>query len=275
MEPMPRFDSPLLVDGRCSAPGKWVRWLSLKYTHMESEMKFSALATDFDGTLARNSKVECSTVAALQAFADSGRKLFLASGRQLEDLLEVFPHHKVFNWILAENGAVMHSPRTGEIRLLGDPPPKEFQMLLGASTVANVSVGRVAVATRRPYERDVLEAFRELGVDRQISFNKDVVLFLPADVNKATGLAAAFRREQISNRDVIAVGDAENDLPMFSLAGIGAAVGNALESVKLRADLILKGEHGSGVEELIEAVLRDDLASVIPSRHLRASLNSQ
>lgn len=241
---------------------------------MESEMKFLALATDFDGTLARDSKVAQSTIGALETFVHSGRKLVLASGRQLEDLFEVFPRHGLFNWILAENGAVMYSPRTGEIQLLGDRPPKQFQELLRASTVPNVSIGRVAVATRRPYEREVLEVFRGLGIDRQISFNKDVILFLPAGVNKATGLAAALRQEQISNHNVIAVGDAENDLPMFSLAGIGAAVGNAIESVKLRADLVLKGEHGSGVEELIEAVLRDDLASVIPARDMRASLNS-
>lgn len=231
---------------------------------MESKMTFLALATDFDGTLARDSKVAQSTIVALEAFAESGRKLFLASGRQLEDLLEVFPRHGLFNWILAENGALMYSPRTGEIQLLGDPPPKQFQGLLRASTVPNVSIGRVAVATRRPYDSEVREAFRELGVDRQISFNKDVVLFLPAGVNKATGLSATCRQEQISTHKVIAVGDAENDLPMFSLAGIAAAVGNAIESVKLRANLVLKGEHGAGVEELIEAVLHDDLASVVP-----------
>ena len=42
----------------------------------------------------------------------------------------------------------------------------------------------------------------------------------------------------------VAVGDAENDLVMLSMAGCGVAVGNALASVKERADLVMAGTLG-------------------------------
>jgi hypothetical protein len=61
----------------------------------------------------------------------------------------------------------------------------------------------------------------------------------------------------------VAVGDAENDLVMLSMAGAGAAVGNALASVKERADLVMAGRAGEGVRELVDQILADDLASAL------------
>lgn len=50
-------------------------------------MFFVALATDYDGTLARNGRVDAPTIEALQEVKRSGRKLILVTGRDLPDLL--------------------------------------------------------------------------------------------------------------------------------------------------------------------------------------------
>ena len=39
------------------------------------------------------------------------------------------------------------------------------------------------------------------------------------------------------------------------------AVANALTALKERADIVTQADHGAGVEEIIEQLLRDDLAS--------------
>lgn len=54
-------------------------------------MRYLALACDYDGTLAADGHVQEETVAALERLLASGRKLILVTGRQLEDLLSVFP----------------------------------------------------------------------------------------------------------------------------------------------------------------------------------------
>lgn len=64
---------------------------------------------------------------------------------------------------------------------------------------------------------------------------------------------------KVSPGNVVAVGDAENDLAMFKECGCGVAVGNALDSVKAKADLVMSGNHGAGVEELITEILLNDL----------------
>jgi trehalose-6-phosphatase len=48
-------------------------------------MHLLVLATDYDGTLAENGRVSAATRAALKRLKDSGRKLVLISGRELED----------------------------------------------------------------------------------------------------------------------------------------------------------------------------------------------
>ncbi|HWB58344.1 MAG TPA: HAD hydrolase family protein, partial [Chthoniobacteraceae bacterium] len=45
-----------------------------------------ALAADFDGTLAHEGVVEKQTLEALRRFRKSGRRLFLVTGRQFDEL---------------------------------------------------------------------------------------------------------------------------------------------------------------------------------------------
>ncbi len=57
--------------------------------------------------------------------------------------------------------------------------------------------------------------------------------------------------------DVIAVGDYENDLEMIGCAGIGVAVGNALDCVKARADYVTvrDNDHGAVADMINQLVL--------------------
>lgn len=70
-------------------------------------MFFIALATDYDGTIAHDGKVEDKTIAALRRVKDSGRKLILVTGRELPDLKQVFPQVELFDKVVAENGALL------------------------------------------------------------------------------------------------------------------------------------------------------------------------
>jgi hypothetical protein len=230
-------------------------------------MNFLALASDYDGTLARDGVVAESTLDALKELQQSGRKLVLVTGRELDQLLTVFPQHEIFDWIVAENGALLYSPRTRESRLLTEEVPKAFPEALRRRGVPGVSVGGAIVATWRPHECQVLDVVRELGLDRQIIFNKDAVMVLPTGVNKASGLAAALRELKISHHNVVAVGDAENDIPMLTECECGVAVDNALEAVKKKSDFVTRGDHGAGVEELIRELLDDDLRSRMSGLH--------
>jgi hydroxymethylpyrimidine pyrophosphatase-like HAD family hydrolase len=223
-------------------------------------MRYHILATDYDGTIAHNGAVPDDVVEALERFIGSGRKLVMVTGRELPDLMRVFPHLELFELVVAENGAVLHTPKTRENTALADRPPPEFVDDLLKRGVGPISVGESIVATWEPHSTTVLETIRDHGLELQVIFNKGAVMILPAGVNKATGLKAALERLGISPHNVVGVGDAENDHSFLRLCEAAAAVANALPSVKEEADFVAVGDHGAGVVELIDALLADDLA---------------
>jgi hydroxymethylpyrimidine pyrophosphatase-like HAD family hydrolase len=224
-------------------------------------MRFLALATDYDGTLAHDGRVTRETLDALQRLKESGRKLILVSGRQLPELQETFPDYAIFDLIVAENGALLYNPATKAETLLAEPPPARFAEELRNRGALPLAEGRVIVATWCPHETKVFETIRDLGLEMQVIFNKGAVMILPSGVNKASGLRAALGVLELSPHNVVAIGDAENDHALLQMGEAGVAVSNALASLKETADFVTTADHGAGVVEVIETLLRDDLAS--------------
>jgi len=230
-------------------------------------MYILGLATDYDGTLAHDSRVDDATLAAMKRFKASGRKLILVTGRETPDLERVFPHVAVFDRVVAENGGVLVDPAGGWRRPLAPPPPERLVAALREKGVTPLSVGQTIVATWEPHEETVLRAIRDLGLELQIIFNKGAVMVLPAGVNKASGFAAALDDLGLSAHNVAAVGDAENDHAFLRASGFAVAVANALPMLKAGADLVTEARQGAGVVELIEAILARDVdAFAVPER---------
>jgi HAD superfamily hydrolase (TIGR01484 family) len=232
-------------------------------------MRFTALATDYDGTLASEGKVAEPTWEAVRRLRASGRKLILVTGRELDDLRTICPDLEVFDRVVAENGGVLYRPSRREQELLASLPPKEFVQELRARGIAHLGVGQTIIATVRPYETVVLQTIRDLGLELQVIFNKVAVMVLPTGVNKATGLKAALTELHLSPHNVVAIGDAENDHAFLDLCECSAAVANALPALKRHADLITNEAEGRGVVELIQQLLADDLRHVPRLRRYR------
>ncbi len=222
-------------------------------------MYIICLATDYDGTLAHDGAVDESTVEALIDLKRSGRKLILATGRELPDLSRCFSRIDLFDRVVAENGGLLYNPASRKEQPLAPEPPANFVERLRALGVAPLSVGRSIVATWEPNEKIVLEAIRDLGLELQIVFNKGAVMVLPPGVNKASGLHAALVDLGLSAHNVVAVGDAENDHAFMQSSGFAVAVANALPTIKDEADLVTRGARGAGVTELIQKLIAHDV----------------
>jgi hydroxymethylpyrimidine pyrophosphatase-like HAD family hydrolase len=237
-------------------------------------MKYLALATDYDGTLALDGHVDDQTLAALARLRASGRRLILVTGRELPPLQSVFPRITLCDVVVAENGGLVYWPAENREQVLGEPPSPQFIAEMTRLGVGPFSVGRVVFATWRPHEGTILETIQRLGIDGQIIFNKRAVMVLPQGVNKATGLREALAQMEISPEQVVGIGDAENDHAFLDACGVAAAVENAVPALKQHCDLVLSGDHGRGVRELVERILDDDLAS-LGTRRPRAKISTQ
>jgi hydroxymethylpyrimidine pyrophosphatase-like HAD family hydrolase len=223
-------------------------------------MRYSALACDYDATLATEGTVPAPVLEALRDLRRSGRTLLLVTGRIQEELNKVFPDVHLFSRVVLENGAVVFRPDTGAVRALAERPPDAFFRRLKDLGVQPLIRGRVVVATRQPHEAAVLQAVRELGLAMHVVFNKGSVMALPAGVGKATGFEAALRELAISPDAVVGVGDAENDADFLDRCGFSVGVANALPSLQERVDWVTREPEGAGVIEVIRRLLADEFA---------------
>jgi hypothetical protein len=230
-------------------------------------VRYHALAADYDGTLAHHGLIDDLTWASLRRLRDSGRKLIMVTGRELDELLGLLQHPEMFDRIVAENGAVLYCPGTKAIKLLAPKPPPEFAAELRRRGVDRVAEGRVIVAAWEPDQDTALHVIHDLALELQVIFNKGAVMVLPTGVNKATGLSEALKELGLSAHNVVAVGDAENDHALITKAEFGVAVSNALPSLKKHADFVTPADHGVGVSQLIDRMVANDLADIPPVRH--------
>lgn len=80
---------------------------------------------------------------------------------------------------------------------------------------------------------------------------------LPKGVGKGTGIKLLGEKLGIKREEIIAIGDAGNDLDMIKYAGLGVAMDNAFDFIKEEADFITKSNEEDGVAHVINKFILD------------------
>ena len=78
---------------------------------------------------------------------------------------------------------------------------------------------------------------------------------IPRVINKGQGIRDICGVLGLDPKQVIAFGDAENDIPMLRAAGMGVAMGNAAEAVKAAADMVTLSNNEDGIAAALEKLL--------------------
>jgi hypothetical protein len=227
------------------------------------------LATDYDGTIAQDNRVSPTTALALERVRASGRKVLLVTGRMLPDLQSVCPDlDRLFDAVVAENGALVYFPERREVRVQGDAPEPVLIQALRRRGVP-LDVGSAILATHARFAEAALAAVQESGVERTLVFNKGALMLLPGGVTKGTGLASALAALQLSRHNMVGIGDAENDHAFLAVCECAVAVADAVPALRERADYVTRAPAAAGAVEFIEEHLLRDLADIVPrlTRH--------
>lgn len=80
----------------------------------------------------------------------------------------------------------------------------------------------------------------------------EMLEIVPPGASKGAALKGLLKELNIPAENVLALGDAENDIEMLQLAGVGVAMANAQQMVKDAADHITASNDADGVAEAIE-----------------------
>lgn len=252
--------------------------------------RWHVAAIDMDDTLLRSDgSISPRTVATLLHWREAGRELVIATGRprrtvhaplptELHDLAIVcyngaeiyIDGHKVYeNLIPAETvqelveRILFAAPETtvglevkGEL-YLNRPLERRtaYQVAdlleIAAQPAAKVLIFGEQTAALAPVLAAVPATARTLLSARYHHF----VQILAAGANKATALNVLMDEWSVPLAQVVAFGDDTNDVEMLAECGLGVAVDNAAEEVKLHANHITVSNDEDGVALVLEQLL--------------------
>ncbi|MHC1681820.1 MAG: Cof-type HAD-IIB family hydrolase [Clostridiaceae bacterium] len=93
------------------------------------------------------------------------------------------------------------------------------------------------------------ELLEQYATHRSLDFMFE---FMKKGCDKSTGIEKLANHLGINKDEIIAIGDATNDVEMIEYAGLGVAMGNAPDNIKEISDFVTKTNEEDGVAHVIE-----------------------
>jgi len=204
-------------------------------------VKFSVLALDYDGTIARDGVLDPVVRGAISELRAKGIVVLIVTGRILDELRRVAGDLHFVDGIVAENGAVIDFPASGYSTVVAKPAPQSFLEELRREGIS-FKAGQTIVDTDAANAPRVLEILRRLELPLVLAFNRGRLMVLPQTISKSTGVRETLKILRLSPHNAVAVGDAENDHELLQACEVGVAVAWGSEALKASADYVLPGE---------------------------------
>lgn len=77
-------------------------------------MRYVAIATAYDRTLTNTGRMGADVLSAFERLRNFGRRAILVTRRKLHDIAWACPRLELFDYVVAESGAVLHRPAAWE-----------------------------------------------------------------------------------------------------------------------------------------------------------------
>jgi hypothetical protein len=198
---------------------------------------------------------------AAPAIASGGADVRLAGGAVVEQRLLPPEFVTFFAWLCGRAGWTANlSTRERTYRLAAESPPWAATAppwLVPVTTLDGIDLSELLAVLAEVREGDPflgeLDDWRRLvSAHSAVAFNGPSLLTLTArGVDKGSALRALCEAEGIDPAEAVVFGDSEVDLPMFDVAGLAVAMGNASDAVKARAGMVTASADGDGVAEAL------------------------
>jgi hydroxymethylpyrimidine pyrophosphatase-like HAD family hydrolase len=237
-------------------------------------MKFSALALDYDGTVALIGTLDPTVRDAIAYARQRGIAVILVTGRQIADLRRVAGDLTCFDVVVGENGAVLDFPTSGRHVSLSHPPNSAFLLELKRRAVP-FTMGETVVETDASHAATVLDVLRQLEQPLILAFNRGRLMVLPQAVAKSTGLRQALLALRVSIHNTVGIGDAENDHDLLDACEVGVAVAWGSPALRAVADEVIQGTGPAAVGDYIRRVSQQPRLSAAQMGRRRLFLGHQ
>ncbi|MDF2699953.1 MAG: HAD-superfamily hydrolase, subfamily, partial [Haloplasmataceae bacterium] len=240
------------------------------------------IVIDLDGTtLTSNKTIHEITKNSIKKLKQLGHTIVIATGRSLSGSIKYYHELELDTFIITRNGAFVYSPIIKEIMMMIDIPKKsinellyghineyineiyieskdEFFILKGKSKevkqltnqndLKNITTCKLMLQKDKlEYILNYLNSLSDIIYDYW-NYNDQIILLeiYPKLADKSIALGFIADYYHISHKNIIAIGDGNNDIKMIKNAHVGVAVKNATESLKRNADIVLDYTNNEG-----------------------------
>ena len=224
-------------------------------------MKPKIFAVDIDGTITDNKggRVDLNALSALRYLVKLGHKVIYVTGRSSIEAYILSVFGGTTRIAVGENGGII-TTGPNEHKLIGNKEEciKAFEFLkvkIAGIREKPVFPRRTEVVLERNFDINLgKKILEENNLDAQLSDSQYAYHINSKGINKANGFLEVMRMFSAKKEEVIAIGDSETDIPLFKMAGMSVALGNASEEVRQYAMISVPGHAGDGVIEALETI---------------------
>lgn len=255
---------------------------------IDGNLKY-AVFFDIDGTLLGSSDAAlCENIRTVNSVRAMGHKVFVATGRAMSFIPDFIKNGSDFDGIVSGAGASVYIGGKNIFRKLlpydlvikaceylersgvrgalegedlsyffGDMSFADENWVrltaenLGVNIKPDTEIVKLTVDGRVPDE--LMEVMgSEFSVIQHSQYGE--VIYTGYD--KAFGVRCALESLGLPREQSIAVGDSLNDLPMIEYAGIGVAMGNAIDEVKEKADFVTDSVDNAGAAKILKKLFK-------------------
>jgi phosphoglycolate phosphatase len=226
-------------------------------------LEIKGFVFDIDGTICNyEGLLNLEAAHSIRWLRKLGYPVLLSSGRGPWDTYYLGVYLGCSPVAVCENGGVlMTSP--SDLRIFGDKAVslQAYEMLckkIEDVKIKPVSARLTEVVLLRTFEASKGQKYLdENNIPVTINDSKFALHLTRTGINKGRTLLLALDAINIDPKHVVAIGDSDTDLPMFEVCGFSAAVSNAPENVKSRANYVCNNEMGEGAVEAVSHFVRE------------------
>ncbi len=224
-----------------------------------------AVAVDIDGTITDyNKKLHLEAILALRRLEEAGIPIILATGNVRAITYGLWRFIGATGPMVCENGGVVWHPEWEEPIIRADGA-RARQCAIEMSNQINIDAEGITTNAWRESEwclfaDEDLDSVNSWVLNSEYSDLSVVrtgfaIHIMEPHLSKGEGLKVALQQIGIDAKDVLAVGDAPNDIPMFELVGQSVAVGGCFDSLAAVASVVSPYPHGDTFTPLVNAIL--------------------
>ena len=234
--------------------------------------RIKLLATDVDGTLSLNREtvlIDPEVINVVRKLESRGIMVSLVSSTALPVVAGLKRYMGASGPAIGETGAIVFFGEDEVVHLTSlstreivNVILEKFGEYVRESWQNEFRYHDLALKVRKKYlecKWEIYKEIREWVLSRynnvKVEFSGYAIHVLPVEIGKGKALRYVMNRLGISREEAAAIGDSYMDLELFKVAGLRAAVGNADEELKEKADVVLKGYSSRGFIEFAKLIL--------------------